>query len=340
MQENIVLKNLTTMQVGGKARFFVSIRSEKELGEAVAFAQQRSLDIFVLGGGSNVVISDSGFDGLVIKNEIRGIGFFEKEEVVEVEVSAGENWDDFVRETVERGLYGLENLSLIPGNVGAAPVQNIGAYGVEVKDTIILVRAFDVQTQKFREFKNQECDFSYRNSFFKNNKNLIITSVVFALSKKKKLNLSYKDILREAEDRKISLEDLSARTMREIIIAIRQRKLPDPKIIPTAGSFFKNPEISKAEFKSLQKDFIGIPSFQLENGKVKIPLAWIIEHVCQMKGEKVGGAAVFENHALVLVNENNALAEDVFTLAKEVERKVFEKTKIRIEAEVQFVGEF
>lgn len=341
MLENVPLQNMTTMKVGGKARFFVSVKNESELLEAVDFAKNKDLPIFVLGGGSNVVISDRGFEGLVIKNEILGIEQIESSsEFVRVKVGAGESWDSFVETAVGMGLYGLENLSLIPGTVGAAPVQNIGAYGVEVKDVPISVRALNLDTRELSVLNNEECQFSYRNSIFKQDKNFIITSVEFTLSKKGQLSLSYRDLQTSVNESGADVERLSPADVRDMVIEIRKRKLPDPQVIPTAGSFFKNPEISGEHFDRLLKRFPLMPGFRLNTGGVKVPLAWIIENVANLKGVRYGGAAIYDKHALVIVNTGKAEAKEIYELSQQVYDSVLELTGIKIETEVQFIGDF
>lgn len=340
MQERVSLRELTTMKVGGDARFFISVRTEGEVKEAVRIAKENELPIFVLGGGSNVIISDEGFSGLVIKIEIPGVNFSSENNYELVRVGAGENWDELVQLTVERNLHGLENLSLIPGTVGAAPVQNIGAYGVEIKDTLVSVKVFDIENEEFKEFKNEDCQFSYRDSIFKQQKNFIITEVVFRLSKEQNFNLSYRDLRKEIEE-DFDSSSVSLKDIRKAVIKIRQRKLPDPKLIPTAGSFFKNPIISLKKFEELKKDHPDMPGYTVGDKHIKVPLAWVIENVVKMKGFKYGGAGVYEEHALVLVNQKErASARDVYELSTEIKRAIFRHTDIAIEPEVQFIGKF
>lgn len=327
------------MKVGGNARFFISVKNEAELLGAYNFAKERQLPIFVLGGGSNVVISDSGFDGLVIKNEIVGAEFEELSEKTRVKAGAGINWDELVALSVDKGLWGIENLSFIPGTVGAAPVQNIGAYGVEIKDTIRFVRALDIETGEFRHFTAEECDFAYRDSVFKKTRNFIITSVELSLSKSGTPNLSYKDLQKAVGEGNLNSDELTPEMVREMVISIRKKKLPDPEVIPTAGSFFKNPEVALERYEELLKKFPGMPGFN-SGSVVKIPLAWIIENVTKLKGYKHGGAMVYERHALVLVNADNGRASDIYELAQLIHREVFHLTGIEIESEVQFVGSF
>jgi len=336
--EHIPLRDLTTFKVGGNARFFVSIRDEGEAKKAVLFAEKHALPLFVLGEGSNIVVSDEGFPGLVIKNEIKSFDVIKNSsEFSIITIGAGENWDETVRRTTEAGLSGIENLSLIPGTVGATPVQNIGAYGVEVKDVIESVRAYDVRTHVTKDFANKECFFSYRNSLFKEEKGFFILSVTFRLQKGAKPNLEYKDIRERVELLGLDESELTPNKIRTLVSDIRKHKLPDWTVTPTAGSFFKNPELSPQSFLKLQKAYPELPGYPTESGLVKIPLAWIIEHVCNLKGLRVGGAQIFEKHALVIVANESATARDVRELSLVVASSVLEKTGIVVENEVQFI---
>lgn len=327
------LKEMTTFKIGGRAQFFCAVQSESDLEEAVKFAKENSLQFFVLGGGSNILISDKGFEGLVIKMEMMGIEFAGEK----VNVKAGEDWDNFVNETVKRGLYGLENLSLIPGTVGAAPVQNIGAYGSEVKDTIESVRVFDTMKGEFRDFSNSECQFEYRNSIFKRKDNpFIIVSVTFVLKKNGQVNIDYKD-LQEYFLLKNNFKP-SLTEVREAVISIRTAKLPDVRNVGTAGSFFKNPFLLHAQANELKKKYPELPIYTFNDESVKVSLAWILDKVCGYKGATKGNVGTYKNQALVLVNNGNATAEEIKEFAHEIKRVVKEKTAIDIEEEVQYVG--
>ncbi|MDE1875177.1 MAG: FAD-binding protein, partial [Patescibacteria group bacterium] len=262
--ENIPLAGLTTFRVGGSARYFSTVKSEDDIITALAFARERNAPIFILGGGSNIVVPDGGFPGLVIKMELSGMSFQDKGEgKFRAVVAAGEGWDAFVAETVRRGLWGLENLSHIPGTVGAAPVQNIGAYGVEVGGAIISVRALDRETGAAREFSNEECRFGYRDSFFKTafGKRWIITSVTFDLNPAPQPNVSYKDLAEHFAGRAPSQAEI-----RDAVIAIRKNKFPDLSETGTAGSFWKNPIIPQSRFAELSERYPGMPSFPAGTG--------------------------------------------------------------------------
>lgn len=339
IQENISLAPYTTFKIGGPARFFCLVKDEDELIKAVEFANEKGLRILVLGGGSNVLVSDDGFDGLVVKMEVKGMEVANvpsNKSTVFLKVAAGEPWDGFVDHAVSKGFYGAENLSAIPGTVGAAPVQNIGAYGVEVGQIIKSVRAYDLKTSKFLELTNEECKFGYRDSIFKQEKGrYVITSVVFELKKEGKLNMEYKDIkefFAKIADSVVTLESL-----REAIIKIRAGKLPDWSKWGTAGSYFKNPTISEGQFIELKSKYADLPGFPDGNGNVKVSLGWILDKICNARGLTIGNAGVYENQALVLVAKPGAKAREVVALSERLMNEVKEKTGIEIEAEVQWV---
>jgi UDP-N-acetylmuramate dehydrogenase len=333
IQENVSLAKYTTFKIGGPAKFFCLVKDEKELVEAADFAKAKQLPVFVIGGGSNLLISDSGFPGLVIKIEIQGIeynGDF-------VTAYAGENWDNFVADTVSHGYHGLENLSAIPGTVGAAPVQNIGAYGVDVSDTIDSVRVLDIGSGKFVSLKNSECNFEYRDSIFKHRKGKnIVVSVTFKLEKNGKTIISYKDLVDYFADRGII--NPSIKEVRDAVVTIRESKLPDWSVWGTAGSFFKNPVVSVQEYVDLKQKFPGIPSFPECGGKIKVSLGWILDKVCHAKGLTVGSVHVYEKQALVLVAKPGASSTEVVELSRKIQNLVKEKTGLIIEAEVEWVN--
>jgi UDP-N-acetylmuramate dehydrogenase len=339
--EFIPLKYLTTFKIGGLARFFAVVTTMDELHEAVTYATTRSLPLFVLGGGSNILISDEGFEGLVIKLEIKGIEKNDVDEsMVEVVAGAGENWDELVAFTVAEELYGLENLSLIPGNVGAAPVQNIGAYGVEVKDMVSWVETYDTSTGEVKKLTNAQCRFSYRDSTFKRarGKKHIITRVGFLLKKNGELNTKYKDIANYIKANEV--KDITLQKVRDIVVDIRTKKLPDVTEVGTAGSFFKNPIISKEKYDELMKLYPEMPSYPSASaGEVKIPAAWILDNLCGFKGFREGDVGVYKNQALVLVNFGNASAKEIQNLADRMISCVKEKTGIELEKEVNIIGE-
>ncbi len=334
IQENISLSQYTTFKIGGPAKFFCSVKNEKELLEALDFAKNKSLPIFVIGGGSNLLVSDEGYKGLVLKIEMYGIAFSQNL----VSASAGENWDNFVNETVERGYYGLENLSAIPGTVGASSVQNIGAYGVDVSQYIQSVRAYDIRKEQFVDIKNEECQFSYRDSVFKQQKGrFIIVSVTFNLKTSGEVNIEYKDLKEYFEAKNLNRSP-SLREVREAVIAIRESKLPDWQRWGTAGSFFKNPIIPIQKYVDLKQKYTDLPGFpECDGAKIKVSLAWILDKICNARGLSVGNAYVYEKQALVLVAKPGAKATEVIELSRRIQDMVKEKTGIAVEAEVEWV---
>ena len=340
IKESVSLAKYTTLRTGGPARFFAEVSTDDELQEALAFAKEKAVPYFILGGGSNILMSDDGFPGLVIKMNMLGMDFNDRGDTVEAIAGAGENWDAFVAKTVEQGLSGLENLSFIPGTVGAAPVQNIGAYGAEAKDTLAWVEAFDPKTEEYVTISNSECEFAYRDSIFKKpeHKHLVIMRVAFKLSKNKKPNASYKDLEVYFEEKGIT--EPSIQEVRNAVIEIRTRKLPSIDDFGTAGSFFKNPIIAKDLYEDLALRYPGLPSFPVSDEFVKIPLAWVLDNVCGVKGIRKGAVGVYKNQALVLVNYGGATSREVKALADELIALVKEKIGIVVSPEVEYVGAF
>ncbi|MEN9614029.1 MAG: hypothetical protein RLZZ347_336 [Candidatus Parcubacteria bacterium] len=336
----VFLKEHTTFKIGGPAGEFVVASSEAELLSAVARAQKNNTPILILGGGSNMLVSDEGFAGVVVQMALKGIRYAEKGDLVRAIVEAGESWDGLVADTVAQGLYGLENLSGIPGTVGASPIQNIGAYGAEVKDTIEWVEVLDKHTLKVKRLSNADCQFAYRHSFFKTpeGRALVVLRVCFLLKKNGVLNLAYKDI-GEYGVRK-NIMDFSLATLREAILEIRKGKFPDLTKFGTAGSFFKNPIISQEQYESLKIKWPNLPGFPLSTINYqlltfKIPLAWILDNVCGLKGTREGNVGLFQNQPLVLTNFGGATAQEVSDFAQKIIKIVFEKTGITIEPEVE-----
>lgn len=326
--EHITLKDKTTMRVGGPARYFVSVTSESELREVVQFAHDKKIPFFVLGSGSNIIISDDGFEGLVIQMNIVGISYSD----ARVTAGAGENWDAFVADTLAHNLYGLENLSLIPGTVGAAPIQNIGAYGREVSEFIETVDAFNTETMEVEALSNYACSFGYRMSRFKTDagKKYIVTHVTFRLFSESCVDASYKDLQAHFGGVVPTPEEV-----RKAVIDIRTKKLPDPAEVGTVGSFFKNPIIKIEHYKKLQEKYSDLPSFVVDDLHVKIPLAWILDHILNLKGFQQGGVKLHATQPLALINIGDASASDIELFAEDVAARVFEKTNIHIEWEVQ-----
>ncbi len=348
IQKNISLASLTTFRVGGVAAYFCEVRTPAELVEVSAlFAENKKTygSFFIIGEGSNTLVSDGGYPGLAIRMLIKGVKWKEVVDAaacdkVEVVAGAGEHWDDLVGLTVGKGYYGLENLSGIPGTVAAAPVQNIGAYGAEVRDCISFAEAFHFETGEIRMFSPEECRFGYRDSFFKNaeGKAWVITKVGFLLDKKGRVNIGYKDLKARFAERYSS--HVSLAEVREAVLEIRKQKLPDVAVLGTAGSFFKNPIIRAELYKELQEEYPAMPGFVEGDGRVKVPLAWILDNVCVLKGWKSasGRVGLYEKQPLALVNFGGATAVEVTEVAEMVADAVKDKTGIEIEWEVQKLG--
>lgn len=333
IQQNISLKNYNTFGIAVNAKRFISIDSVYQLQQLLKVEKK----LFLISGGSNMLLTKD-IEHLVVHIDIKGISIDrENENEIFITVNAGENWHEFVLWCVDNNYGGIENLSLIPGNVGTCPIQNIGAYGVEVKDTITKVEALEIETHKLVSFSNSECNFGYRNSIFKNEvKNkYIITSVSFKLTKKEhQLNTSYGAIDVELASKEIqnpTLKDVS-----DAVISIRKSKLPDPKEIGNSGSFFKNPVVSKTEFLELQKTYPNIPSYLVSEEEVKIPAGWLIEQA-GFKGKRYGNYGVHEKQALVLVNYGNATGLEIFQLAVKIQATVVQKFGVVLEIEVNVI---
>lgn len=333
--ENFPLKNLNTFGVAANAAWYVDIRDENDL--QLLFAQDRWKDYprLVLGGGSNMLFT-ADFKGLIVHVKIQGIRYEVKGDDVFVTAGGGVIWNDLVNFCVENGFAGIENLSLIPGSVGASPVQNIGAYGVELQDIFHSCRAFEIASGKIRVFDKEDCGFSYRDSVFKSAlKGLyIITEVSFKLSKIFKPELTYGAISDELQKRGISnpgIKDLST-----VVSHIRVSKLPDPATIGNAGSFFKNPVIPEAQFLKLKAEFPEIVHFPAQEGFIKISAGWLIEH-CGWKGKVVGNTGTWKNQALVLVNHGNATGKEIFKFSESIIESVHAKFSILLEREVNII---
>ncbi len=333
IQQRVSLKHYNTFGIDARAKEFVSVESVDQLKQLLALDKEK----FFLGGGSNMLLTRN-VDALVVHLNLKGKEVVsEDEDQVVVKAMAGENWHEFVLWTLGRDFGGIENLSLIPGNVGTAPIQNIGAYGVELKDVFVSCQAIHIKTGEERTFSLGDCQFGYRDSIFKNEaKGLyVITAVTFALSKKDhRLNTSYGAIEKE-----IAARDIKEPTIQDVsnaVIAIRQSKLPDPKELGNSGSFFKNPVISIADFKKLQKKHPLIPHYILNQEKVKVPAGWLIEQA-GFKGKRFGDAGVHTKQALVLVNYGDASGKEIWELAQRIQREVKKRFDIAIEAEVNIL---
>ena len=333
IQENISLKKYNTFGISINAKRFISVGSVYELQQVLKVEK----NIFLISGGSNMLLTKD-IEALVVHLDIKGISIDnEDENAVYLTVNSGENWHKFVLWCISNNYGGLENLSLIPGNVGTCPIQNIGAYGVEVKDTITKVEGLEIETGKLVSFSNEACKFGYRNSIFKNSHKgkIILTSVGFKLTKKNHLlNTSYGAIESELIAKNItkpSLKDIS-----DAVIAVRKSKLPDPKEIGNSGSFFKNPVITKSEFLKLQKEYPKVPSYNVSKTEVKVPAGWLIEQV-GFKGKRFGDYGVYEKQALVLVNYGNPSGKEIHKLAQKIQETIMQKFGISLEIEVNVI---
>jgi UDP-N-acetylmuramate dehydrogenase len=338
VQQNYSLKKDNTFGLDVYAAYCAKFHNGDELHELMENYQQIPLKM-VLGGGSNVLFTKN-YDGLILRNKIPGIKVIrEDEEHVFVKAGAGVRWHDFVTYCVENNFGGVENLSLIPGNVGASPMQNIGAYGVEIKDVFYELEAFDLHGKNMVVFGSNECEFGYRESVFKKKlkDQFAILSVTYRLNKYPSFNISYGAI--EAELKAMNLETLNIKAISDAVIKIRSSKLPDPKLIGNAGSFFKNPVINKNGLKRIQKNkipILNIPFYEIDEDHFKIPAGWLIEQ-CGWKGYRKGDAGCYDKQALVLVNYGKASGKEIYDLSEEIKISVLEKFEIELEREVNIM---
>jgi UDP-N-acetylmuramate dehydrogenase len=350
IQKNYNLSKLNTFGINVNAKFFVEVKSEVDVAKLFNLAEFKESEKIFLGGGSNILFTKD-VNGIVILNKLQGIEIVkENSENIEVRAMGGVIWNDLVMFAVNNGYWGIENLSLIPGTVGAAPIQNIGAYGVELKDTLVNIEAFEIETSKKRIFTKEECKLGYRNSIFKNELKgqYFISAITLKLSKIPKINISYGALKKYLDEHKIEIRNSKAspvglrpRDISDAISAIRRSKLPDPKIIGNAGSFFKNVFVEKNKLAKLLEKYPDIPHFE-EEGLVKIPAGWLIEK-CGPKngvswgGYKIGNVGVHKKQALVLVNYGNANGGEILELANEIIASVKEKFGLELVPEVNIV---
>lgn len=336
INRNISLKELNSFNIDVSAKFFTEIYSVEQLQNVLNEKEIIPLKKMILGGGSNILFTKN-FDGIIIKDSISGIQIIDQDsESAIVEAGTGVVWDDLVKYCVEKGFGGIENLSLIPGNVGAAPIQNIGAYGQELKDSFYELSGMYLNSCNAKVFNKAECDFYYRDSIFKNSllSKFVITSVKLKLSKYPALNLSYKPVEEEILKRKI--KNPSIADLRNIIIDIRKSKLPDPKMLGNAGSFFKNPAVTIKKYEELKKRYPDIKHFPTNGNMVKIAAAWLIEK-CGWKGKRIGDAGVYQNHSLVLINYGKARGDEILSLANEIRSSVNNEFGIILKNEVNII---
>lgn len=336
IEENISLRPYNTFGIDAKARFFCTFENEGDLKSFLSDDAYQKEKKLILGGGSNLLFTTD-FDGLVMKNDIMGIEKLkEDEDHIQVRVGAGENWHEFVLHCIENGWGGVENLSLIPGTMGAAPMQNIGAYGVEIKEVFESLEAIQISNGEGKTFFNKDCRFGYRESIFKKQAKgqYIITRVTLKLFKNPKFNTSYGAITETLQN--MGVKNLSIKAISDAVIQIRQSKLPDPAEIGNAGSFFKNPTVDYIDFEGLRVHFPKIPGYELPGKNFKIPAAWLIEQ-CGWKGKTIGNIGVHKNQALVLVNYGHGKGHDIKNLALEIKKSVALKFGIEIEPEVNII---
>ncbi len=340
IQENISLKPYNSFGIDARARHFASFKNTEELSELITLNPK--LETLILGGGSNILLTKD-YDGLLLKNEIKGINKIEEdEEFVYIQAGAGENWHQFVLYCIENNWAGVENLSLIPGNVGASPMQNIGAYGVEIKDVFYELKAFHRKEKTNYTFSLKDCDFGYRESVFKRKykEEFVIINVTYKLRKQPLFNTSYGAIEQELD--RVGVKELSIKAISDAVINIRSSKLPNPAEIGNAGSFFKNPEISNAQFEILKTQFPSVVGYSWPNGKVKLAAGWLIEQCgpqdeVSWKGYRKGDAGCHAKQALVLVNYGNANGNEIYNLSEAILQSVKEKFGVILEREVNII---
>lgn len=334
--KNQPLASHTTMKLGGNAKYMVEVANEDEIIQSVQFSKDNNINIMVLGGGSNIIFGDAGYNGLVIINRITGIhlepnsGF--------VTCKAGVDWDEFVKATVDNNLCGIEALSLIPGTVGAAPVNNIGAYGQEVKDTISYVRALDTLNQMFVELSTEECHFGYRNSLFKTEEygRYIITEVAFKLKIADSTYVAPRYGSLQTAMQNQGMDTPTVQNVREAVITIRSEKLPDPTILPNTGSFFKNPVVTKDVCESLLTKYPSMPYFQHESG-FKLAAGWLID-AAGLKGYAKDGIRVYDKQALVLVNDGTRSFQALENMKNHIQQTIYETFGIQLEPEPEIIA--
>lgn len=337
IRENISLRPYNTFGIDVTAKRFAVFKTPDELSELLCGNNLPATEpTLVLGGGSNILLTKN-VDALVLKNEIAGIDVVSEDgEFVYVKAGAGENWHRLVMYCVENGFAGMENLALIPGNAGASPMQNIGAYGVEVKDVFHELEAYHLLDKTPAKFTVADCEFGYRESVFKRKYKgqFAITSVTYRLRKKPVFNTGYGALQQELE--RMGVQELSIRAVAQAVINVRSSKLPDPKVVGNAGSFFKNPQVTKSQFAQLQKAYPSIPSFPFDASHLKVPAGWLIEQ-CGWKGYRDGDAGCYEKQALVLVNYGRATGREIYQLSEAILRSVKEKFSITLEREVNVI---
>ena len=330
---NISLKQYTTMKLGGETRYMATADSASDVVSLYRNARKENLPIFVLGGGSNVITHDEVFEGIVLLNKIKGFEIIsETDETTDVKIGAGEVWDEVVEKAIGLGLQGIEAMSGIPGTAGAAPVQNVGAYGQEIADTLISLEAYDSKTDTIVTISADECDFSYRNSIFRDKEKgrYCILNITLRLNKAEPKPPYYASLQKYIDENDIREVNLSV--IRVAVLNIRSEKLPDPAELPSAGSFFKNALVEKWKLEELQKEYSDIPNYAMSDGRYKIPTGWLIDKA-GLRGYRSHGMRVYEKNALVLVNDSATGYDDLAAIREEIVQIVFDKFGIKIEQE-------
>jgi len=333
MHADIPLKNYTTMRLGGPAKFMVDLHSAADIDAICKDASSKNIPIFILGGGSNVLAHDEGYHGLIVRNRIPGFEIIADDpSSTTIKVGAGENWDEVVRRSVEMGLSGIEALSAIPGTAGAAPVQNIGAYGQEISETFVSLEAYDITTGQHVVLENADCNFSYRNSIFRDTAigRYIITSITLKLSKNAPQPPFYQAVQDYFDANGVTF--FTPQIIRDTVMAIRKEKLPDPKERPNSGSFFKNAIVEAWQLTALRANYPDIPTYELSDGRFKVPTGWLIEKT-GLKGQVLHGIRVHDNNALVLINESASSFDDLAAAREEIMGAVRDTFRITIEQE-------
>ena len=330
---DIPLKSYVTMRIGGNARFMADVHTAAEVPELVKRAASQNLPVYILGSGSNTIVHDEGYNGIVIRNRINGFEIIaETPSDATIKVGAGESWDEVVRRAVDMNLTGIECLSAIPGTTGAAPVQNIGAYGQEVSETIVSLDAYDRQTDQMVTLSNQDCQFSYRSSIFREDQmgRYVITSVTFRLFKSPPQQPFYKAVRDYLDVNTITI--YTAKVLRDAVMAIRTEKLPDPKERPNNGSFFKNAVVEDWQLETLRNEYPDIPTYDMPDGRFKVPTGWLIEQA-GYKGQLVHGFRVHDKNALVLINESATGYADLAAARDEIIGAIRDKFRVQVEQE-------
>lgn len=334
LREHVPLASLTTLRIGGNAQYVAACATDKDIETALAFKHERGLPLITLGEGSNVLASDAGYAGIVLQITANTISFTEAGNTVLLVADAGAHWDDLVTEACARDLWGIENLAGIPGTAGAAPVQNIGAYGRELSDTLSYVDVYDCREERFVRLEKEDCGLGYRESRFKKEPHMIVVRIALTLSKTADPRVDYKDLAARAA-RGAALD--TPRRIAEVVRSVRAKKFPDLSLEGTAGSFFKNPILTAEAYASLQTQYPELPGYESGEG-IKIPLAYVLDQILSLRGFRMGSVRLFEAQPLVLVADAGATAHEVELLAQEIVTRVFDTTGITIEREVRSIG--